>query len=71
MDDSIRQDGLVISIPSLFSYLDRLYNIFLIFLYVVGLQRKDFDLYCYCNLNKFYWAMVVPTTADYQVADMH
>jgi hypothetical protein len=66
MDDSFRQDGLVISIPSLFSYLDRLYNIFYIFLYVVGLQRKDFDLYCYCNLNKFYWSIiVVPTTADY------
>jgi hypothetical protein len=70
MDDSFRQDALVILIPSLFSYLDRLYNIFYtfyIFLYVVGLQRKDFDLYCYCNLNKSYW----PTTADYQVADMH
>ena len=70
MDDSFRQDGLVISIPSLFSYLDRLYNIFYIFLY--GLQRKDFDLYCYCNINKFYWSIiVVSTTADYQVADMH
>lgn len=67
MDDSFRQDGPVISIPSLFSCLNRLYNLFYIFLCVVGLQRKDSDLYCYCNLNKFYWSIIaVPTTiADY------